>query len=577
MRVSCSSGFCLNTPANQGYPVKTPLLLSIAALAFAFGYRFYAKLLALGVFRLSEHYSPSVQGRSEPVAHRLLLAGHYAAGASALVLAGGLVASIWGWVPAFLWAVAGTAVAGGLYALGGLWLSARHPDHDPAQLAAILLDPRACEPLFALLLVLLVALNATVAALAGSLLATYPGAVLPFLASVAAAWLFGLYARERDSVELALLSAIALVALLAAVWLFGKVTLAFTGAFNLDVRGTTLLALTAAPAWTILIFVYVYSSLRVPIGRLSRPQGYLAALLGALLLAVFFASALFTSPPIAAPEFHRAANAPGAIPFLFVTLTSGALAGFYLLVANVVVTGQLEREADARVVGYGSALALGAAALSAIIAASIGFRSTEEWQAFYASWVGLADVQQLLTLYIDTVARTVAGLGLDAAFLRHLGAVTVIGLLVAALEAGLRAQRRLLVGFAQRHAFGRLGAERPMTLITLGLPALLALYLSQQSGAADWLRALGTLDQAAAAGGLLLLAAALKRAGLPAAAAAAPFLALLMLLAWALAAQMVEWVHHGHWLRAGLWGILLLAVSALAAAAWRVLRQRGRP
>jgi carbon starvation protein len=313
----------------------------------------------------------------------------------------------------------------------------------------------------------------------------------------------------------------------------------------------------------------------VPVGRLSRPQGYLAALLGALLLAIFFASALITSPPIAAPEFHRAADAPGAIPFLFVTLTSGALAGFYLLVANAVAAGQLEREADARFVGYGGALALGAAALSAVIAGSVAFRSTEEWQAFYASWVGLADVHRLLTLYVDTVARTTAGLGLDAVFLRHLGAVTVVGLLVAALDAGLRAQRRLLAAFAQRHALGRLGADRPVTLATLGLPALVALYLSQQPGAADWLRALGMLDQAAAAGGLLLIAAALKRSGLPAAAAAAAFLALLVLLAWALAAQMVEWLHHGHWLRAGLWLVLLLAVSALAAAAWRVLRQPG--
>jgi carbon starvation protein len=94
------------------------VLLMIAVVVFAFGYRFYSKLLGLGVFRLGKDYStpsPDRPAEAAPSAFgRHLIFGHHVASLAAGAAVTGCITSlIWGWVPAFLWAVVGTVVAAG--------------------------------------------------------------------------------------------------------------------------------------------------------------------------------------------------------------------------------------------------------------------------------------------------------------------------------------------------------------------------------------------------------------------------------------------------------------------------------
>ncbi len=120
------------------------VLLMIAVVVFAFGYRFYSKLLGLGVFRLGKDYStpsPDRPAEAEPGAfgRHLIFGQHVASLAAGVAVTGCITSLIWGWVPAFLWAVVGTVVAAGTYGLGALWLSLRYPGRNPAEIAARLL------------------------------------------------------------------------------------------------------------------------------------------------------------------------------------------------------------------------------------------------------------------------------------------------------------------------------------------------------------------------------------------------------------------------------------------------------
>jgi len=91
--------------------VNAVFLLLIAVVVGLLGYRFFSKLVELGVFR--PDYSPDTTG-TPPGAGNLvssperLLPYHGVALSGGLGLVGALLAASWGWVPAFLWVLMGS-------------------------------------------------------------------------------------------------------------------------------------------------------------------------------------------------------------------------------------------------------------------------------------------------------------------------------------------------------------------------------------------------------------------------------------------------------------------------------------
>ena len=540
------------------------VLLMIAVVVFAFGYRFYSKLLELGVFRLGKDYStpsPDRPAEAEPGAFgRHLIFGHHVASLAAGAAVTGCITSlIWGWVPAFLWAVVGTVVAAGTYGLGALWLSLRYPGRNPAEIAARLLTHPAHD-LFALVaFLLLLIMNAVCATLAAQLLSVFPASVLPFWIIAAMALFLGNFLRGREDFEIIPATLIALTLSLMVVWLLGNYPLSFTGALHLE-TAESYFPFDATVVWVMLLFAYGYYVTRLPMWKLMRPRGYLTALLLGVALFIFFTAVIIDQPRLVAPEFHAGPGIPDALPWLFVTLTSGAVAGFHLLVANAVTVRQMKREADARYIGYGGALALGLLALSAIIIGSTGLPNVQDWNQRYASWETFMDLHAVLELYINGFARHAAGLGLDLAFARSLMAVVIIGLLVSTLEAGLRAQKQLLAGLAERYPAFIPGNEKALIATAVGLSALLALHDGHGRGGLTLWPLFGVADQLLAILGFALLAVALRRLERPVSAVLLPLVFLLVTANWGLGALMTQWWSDNRWPLL-LLGILLIATE----------------
>ncbi len=539
-------------------------LLLATVVAFVFGYRFYSRLLALGVFRLNNNYSiPASAAPADDPGHRfkrhLIFGHHLAALAAGTAVMGTLVALIWGWIPAFLWVVVGTVTAAGTYGLGSLWLSLRYPGLNPAEIAARLLGAAAHSPLALFAFVVLLIMNAVCATLAAQLLSGFPQAVLPFWFLAVLAWFLGGFLRGRDDFEIIPASLIALTLGLMAVWLLEGFPLAFTGALNLG-TGNFSVTLDATVAWVLILFVYAYHATRLPMWKLIRPRGYLTALLLGVMLFICYTAVVIDHPVLVAPEFNTGPDIPATLPWLFVTLTSGAVAGFHLLITNGISARQLKREDDARYIGYGGALALGLLALSAIIIGGTGFASAQEWSQHYAVWEGWRDLRKVFTLYINGFARLASSIGLDPAFARTLAAVTLTGLLLATLEAGLRVQKQLLTGLAERFPSLLPGNEKPQLVLVALLSAALALHDIHGNGALAWWPLFGVADQLLAVLGLSLLALALRRHGRPVAWVAAPLLFMLVVAHWALAVLAAQWWATDNWPLLGL-GVLLLAIE----------------
>jgi len=559
------------------------LLLLIAVLAFAFGYRFYAKLLALGVFDLTDKYSTASPGRTSdrdyvPTNPYFLLGHHVAAVASGATVAGAIVALVWGWVPAFLWVVTGTAVAAGTYGLGSLWLSARRPGVGIFALIVEYAGPLAAYALAALAVFVLLALNALAAGLAAQLLADQPAAVLPFWLLAVLAFGLGSFLHGRRESDLIPASVIALLAALATIWLF-NLPVAFTGALNLELSGTPWLALNATTVWVVLLFVYSFYATRAPLWRLSRPRGYLTSLLAAVVLVILFAGMGLDWPTLAASEFHSAERAPGVFPWLFVTLTSGALAGFHLLIAHGVSAKQLRRESQARLVGYGGALADGVLALSALLIAATAFPDAAAWRAQYATWGAAFDVARAATLYLDGFARFAAALGLAPAWARTFGAVVLISLSAATLEAGVRVLKNLLAEIAQTRARVAANPARgERAVVHVATWTGLAVALSDGRGLAGlsaW-PLFGSANLLLAGLGLVMLGLALRAARRPVLLAAAPAAFAVVIAAWGLVAQIADWSAQERWAWVAAAGFLLaieLTVLFEAARRWWIAIQ----
>ena len=561
--------------------MNSSILLIVAGVAFVFGYRFYSKLLALGVFRLGKDYSTPAPERPPAGGHgasnRHLIFGHHlAALAVATAVTGSLVSLIWGWIPAFLWLVVGTVTAAGTYGLGSLWLSLRFPGLNPAEIAARLLGAPA-HGLFSLLaFLLLLIMNAACATLAAHLLSAFPSAVPPFGIIMVMALILGSFLRGRDDFEIIPASLIALTLSLMAVWLLGEFPLSFTGALKFETTESSV-SFDATTVWIILLFIYGYHATRLPMWKLIRPRGYLTTLLLAVMLFIFYTAVIIDQPKLVAPEFHAGPGIPDTLPWLFITLTSGAVSGFHLLIANGVTARQINSETDARYIGYGGALALGLVALSAVIIGASGFAGTPEWIQHYASWEQLKDLRAVLELYINEFAQLAAGLGLDRSFARTLAAVVILGLLAATLEAGLRIQKHLLTGVTERYPSFIPGKEKFLIGMAAGLSAALALYSSHGRGGLVWWPLLGVADQILAVLGFALLGLTLWRMGRPVTVVLVPLIFMLAAANWALVTLMMQWWAADDWVLLALGVILIVTELGVTLLSLNFLKSSPRP
>lgn len=556
-------------------------LLLAAVVAFVFGYRFYSRLLTLGVFRLGNNYSTPPQNRPAELERRaakrhLIFGQHLAALSAGAVVTGSVISLIWGWIPAFLWVVVATVTAAGTYGLGSLWLSLRYPGLNPAEIAARLLGAPAhgLFVLFAFLLLLI--LNAACATLAAQLLSGFPQAVLPFWTMVVLAWFLGAFLRGRGNFEIVSASLIALALCLLAVGWLGKFPLALTGALHVGTEKSHV-AFDANVVWVLILFTYAYHATRLPMWKLIRSRGYLTALLLGVMLFICFTAVVIDRPILVAPEFHAGPGIPATLPWLFITLTSGAVAGFHLLIANGITARQLQRETDARYIGYGGALGLGLLALSAIIIGGTGFASTQEWNQHFASWDVFRELHKVLGLYINGFARLANGIGLGAEFSRTLAAVVMLGLLVATLEAGLRVQKQLLTGVAERFSSILPGNERSQIATVVLLSAVLTLHDGDGLGGLAWWPLFGVADQLLAVLGFSLLALALQQHGRPVVWVAAPLIFMAVVVHWAVVVLAMQWWAAGEWLLLSFSTLLLAIEFLLALLALNTLKTSAPP
>jgi carbon starvation protein len=136
-------------------------------------------------------------------------------------------------------------------------------------------------------------------------------------------------------------------------------------------------ALTFSPHQiTLLMASYGFIASVLPVWLLLAPRDYLSTYVKLGTIAALVVGVLLVHPDIRFPAFTQFVHGGGPIikgklfPFLFVTIACGAISGFHSLVSSGTTPKMLDKETDARFIGYGAMMAESLVGVLALIAAT---------------------------------------------------------------------------------------------------------------------------------------------------------------------------------------------------------------
>lgn len=530
------------------------VLMLVGLGVMSLGYLFYSKFIAERIYRLDPDFRTPAHTMRDGVdyvpTNKFVLWGHHftsVAGAAPIV--GPAIAVIWGWGPAFLWVVLGTVFFAGVHDFGALWASVRNKGKSIGTLTGSVIGARARNLFLVVIFLLLLMVNAAFAVVIANLLVSTPTSVIPVWGAIVVALVIGqLIYRAR--MPLLWPSIGGVIVLYALIWIGNSYPI---------VLPEQVMGLGPRSVWIILLFAYAGIASLLPVWVLLQPRDYINGLQLFVGLGLLYLAVLIAAPTVVAPVINDAvpAGTPSLVPLLFVTIACGAISGFHGLVSSGTSSKQLDKETDARFVGYFGAVGEGMLALAAIIACTAGFATLVDWQAVYAQF-GAGGVNAFVRGGDQIL---VAGLGIPADLGATMLATMAILFAATTMDTGLRLQRFVVQEVAELAGF------KANTLLgtVIALAACLGLAFGAggdgTGGMVIW-PLFGTTNQLLAGLTLAIISVILIRQGRPAWFTSIPLVFLLSMTLWALQIQIMRFYNEANWL------LFTMSILILVAALW---------
>jgi len=346
----------------------------IAALAtYAVAYRFYSAFLAARVLSLDDRrQTPAVRlndGRDFVPTNRWVVFGHhFAAIAGPGPLIGPTLCAQFGYLPGTIWIIVGVVLGGAVQDFFILVGSLRRDGKSLGQMAreeiGVLGGFAALIGVLLIMIILMAVLGLVIVnALKGSPWGTFTvGATIPIALVMGSYMRFLRPGRVGEATIWGL--ALVLAAVVAGRWVGENPGLAPLFTFS----ARTL-------AW--MIIGYGFAASVLPVWLLLAPRDYLSAFIKIGTIGALAAGILVFQPQLAMPPLTRFVDGTGPIfagkifPFAFITIACGAISGFHALVASGTTPKLLQRESDARMIGYGAMLMESFVAVMAMVAAAV--------------------------------------------------------------------------------------------------------------------------------------------------------------------------------------------------------------
>jgi carbon starvation protein len=352
-----------------------PVLLG-ALCVYAIAYRYYSAFIAAKALMLDDRRTTPAHtfadGHNYVASPKWVLFGHhFAAIAGAGPLVGPTLAAQFGFAPGFLWLLVGAVLAGCVQDFTVLVASIRHRGRSLAEIARTEISPFAgLVAMIAVLFILLVTLAGlgivVVNALANSPWGVFTiGSTIP-IALIMGIWMFKSHAGKITVTGPSIFGVVLLISAVIGGHWFAQTSSAA--------------ALTFTPHQiTYLMMAYGFIASVLPVWLLLEPRDYLSTYVKLGTIAILIVGVFIVHPDIRFPAFTQFIHGGGPIikgklfPFLFVTIACGAISGFHSLVSSGTTPKMLDKETDARFIGFGAMLCESLVGLLALIAATSMF------------------------------------------------------------------------------------------------------------------------------------------------------------------------------------------------------------
>ncbi|HKJ44558.1 MAG TPA: carbon starvation protein A [Balneolales bacterium] len=565
-------------------------LAIIGGVIFFLGYRFYSKFIANKIYQLDPDFETPAHTYNDgvdfvPTDKWVLWGHHFTSVAGAAPIVGPAIAIFWGWLPALLWITFGTVFAAGVHDFGTLVISVRNKGQSIGTLANKLIGKRSKILFLFIILILVLMVNAVFAWVISNLFISFPASVLSIFIQIPLAVWIGISVYKKKG-SLLLPSVIALL-----IMYLAAIASSYVPALQIDLiryfggsehmviagfNGTQL----AFFVWIIILMIYVYIASITPVWKLLQPRDYINSHQLVVGLGILYIGLLFSHPPITAPMTNPKADISW-FPLLFITIACGAISGFHGLVSSGTSSKQLNKETDARLVGYFGAVGEGILALISVIAVATYFTSHADFAATYSSYAEAS--HKGLGAFINGSAHLAEGIFIPANVAKTIVSIIVISFAATTLDTSVRLMRYIISELGMEYNIHALTRKHVATGIAVGTSAALVLLPEgpQGFGSGGFLLwpLFGTSNQLLAGISLLLVSIWLKRKGRNYIYTLIPMAFLLFVTLWAMIQQVVfKWSgmgsNHPQWLLFILGSIILAFTFWILITAISAFRQK---
>ena len=534
------------------------LILVLVGLAMmAAGYLLYSRFLGKRVYQLSDAYTTPAHTMEDgvdfvPTNKYVLWGHHFTSVAGAAPIIGPAVAVIWGWVPAFLWVTLGTVFFAGMHDLGALWASQRHRGQSIGTLSGRYIGARGRNLFLVVIFLLLLMVNTAFAVVISNLLISTPTAVIPTWGAIVVALLIG-QAIYRFNWNLPLVSIVGVAAL------YGLMILGDQFPVSLP---EAMLGIPDRGWWILFLFTYAFIASLLPVWVLLQPRDYINGLQLFVGLIILYGSFFIVRPEVVAPSLRDAvpSGTPGIFPLLFVTIACGAISGFHGVVASGTSSKQLDKETDARFVGYFGAVGEGLLALGTIVATTSGFKSLATWEEIYNEW-NAGGVDAFIQGGGDLMNE---GMGIPTSLSATILATMAVLFAATTMDSGIRLQRLVVAEMAELAGVKLSGVVATIIAVGCALGLTFSMGLDGSGGMLIW-PLFGTTNQLMAGLTLSVVVIILTQLRRPTWPVLIPLVFVTAMSLWAAVLQLRTFLEAGNWL------LLVLDVIIICCAIWVIV------
>lgn len=559
------------------------LLIIIGAfVCYIVAYNTYGRFLARKIFKLNpENICPSESLKDDvdyvPTKRGIVFGHHFVSIAGTGPIVGPAIALIWGWLPATLWVIFGSIFVGALHDFGALVISLRNRGLSLGSLIGDLISYRV-KLLFMLIifftLILVISVFAVVIALCFQL---FPSSVWPIWLEIPIAVAVGwIIYKKGGNAKIISITALVIVYLTMIIGIYFPIEMPGIGQLVENATGEMVWrGLSPVAVWVVILLIYAFIASILPVQTLLQPRDYINSHQLIVIMFLLLASIIFTHPQMVAPAtVHAPKGAPQILPFLFITVACGAVSGFHSLVSSGTSSKQCATEKDALFIGYGAMLIEGMLAILVIVAcgAGIGYGldmdGTAVFQQYYGDFSKVASMDKQLQAFIDGSANMLRALHLPMIIATTMMGIFIVSFAATTIDSATRIQTYIIKDLGAMLKIPFLNNRYVAALVAVGTAFLLAFSEGSGTGAMRLWPIFGCFNQLIAALALLAITVYLARRKINVLYAAIPMVFMLVITAWGMYYNILQYAGITGQAR---YGLLVIAIIVMIFEFWMLV------